>query len=1052
MRYKDLEILNSQANTFLESAIQSDIDANFERILRDISDTILPLLSHQILNAPQIRQLICLGTTALLGQDETSKIAKRCILFIHKKIKTAVGEQIIHLINVSIDQFQSRSGRVALLLLPPEFKKEIDHYVNDLEHLIDISNFRISKKIWANLEKLTINPGLSVALKSSLKGLLDTAKGSGPDSELALKALTYLHLEEDLIDDNLGLFGLADDIYVIEETASKLGLLKFGQSFLLDLRSNNFYSDNFFFEEDGQLLPLGPQTRAILKSIKYLRANNNHKVNIVLPEIGPTTLLYIIDSYLSQLVPNEVNSEYPQIGDEIYFKVINGYIGAIFKGFREVGNEKLPMLGFSDDKFGTMVSISSNILKSAIRTVPEGARVFRNQKAFEEKRNDDAAFTPSHVYLNFNSEREELIVLAQKNQFLRYFSLIKPYGENFENILRITYLKSNGAEEIIGYGPINITLCSDETTAKNKIDELIFQEKKIDLVLENSRNAGGLISALSDWHLDKISTVTCFTTVRDIDTASELEERNISILHLDEAFIDLDKKASAKKSVIRSFEHYLTDISRGPKFESAFLLLPTTDEFHYLFRELFLRHDELPFDLKYRLSYFREQFIWNPLPLTSESIEFAINLRTQIFEELNFSRDELSDLMIELLTEKWEVLLEEKHSRNIEKILIDHENDDYSIFARSKIEKVRLNEHMKKSGFGARQIIDNPFDNVSSQISSLIVPVLPSKYKRLMLHNMHVTGKVLLNFSIYETEIFNRTENLKLKQNEFLFRKSANNFNEFNSVQRKLNKNYLGQNIKKEQPVDIDLEDLQASRIKNTIESNFGDERYDTSAFPILLSEKQEYVLLPGNAKILTYDIYVKSFQFRNVARISEGDLILIRSDNTTDFIDDIANLVVADFDSTSKAAITWREALSGFVTHRGYSAAALQRFLAENTPIVKTSTTIRNWLSDCTMIAPDDYEVVIPEIADLLAKFGYNFDATSTIEAIKNVYNARRIARDALNNYFMQTIFDDVYDNKAISVDLQNYSVNFFVKEIAAIAPIITVPYVSTWKINKLS
>ena len=1048
MRYKDLELLDAQAHEFIEKSVYDASHDELKTQLTDISKKVVPLLSNQILQAPQIRQLICLGTNALLAEDQTALLAKKCISFIADKLKDADGEKILFLINVSIDQFMKHSGQSSISLLPPKFKETLEYYVQKIDEVVDVTNFKISKEIWSNLEKLMQNPGLSIALKSSVMGLIEIAKGETKEAKLALQALTYLYIEEDLIDDNLGIFGLADDIYVIEETASKLGLLKYGQSFLLDLRANNFYGDSFFFEEGGQLLPLGPQTRAILKSLQYLRAKSTTKINVVLPEIGPITWLFIIDRRLSIRVPSEVNVAPPNIGDEVYFKVLNGYIGAIFKGYREVGTEKLPMLGFMDDEFSSAISITERVLNAAIREVPEGARIFRNQKSFLEKRNDEAAFAPRHVFLNTTTDSGEVLVLAQKNQFLKYYNQIKPYGESFANTLRVKYIKSNGSEEIIGYGPIILTLCSDEVVAKNRIDGLISQGKPIHLIIENARNASGLISSISDWHLDKIATVTCFTTGRDIEVANELSERNINILHLDDTFIHLEKKQSGRQSVIRSYEHYLTNVAHGPKFESASLLLPTTDEFHYLFRELFIHPDELPFELKYRLAYFREQFIWNPFPSTIDDINFASDLRTKIFEEFMFVRSELSELMVELLTEKWDILLEEKQSRNINRVLLDQDGSDFAIFARSKIEKLRFKEHIQLLDLPPCEIVDNPFDENTANISTLIVPIVPSKYKRLMLHSIHVKRKISLNFSIYETEIFDKTHNLKSQQTDILFRKSARNFEKFNSVQRKLNQSTRNE-IRATEPAYTELEDIQADRIKAKIETNW--EGNETEAFPVMLSEQKEYVLLPGNAKILAFEIDVNSFRFKNVSRLNEGDFLLLRDGNNADFLDGVASLVVADFDELSAQAENWRIALNNFTKHRGFSAAALQRFLANETSIKKTATTIRNWLKDGTIVAPDEFEVVLPEIASVIGDHGFSFDVNKTVEAIRSIYQSRKVAREALNEYFTGSQFDEVFDNKKIIVELQNLNVDFYIKEVAAIAPIINVPYSSTWKIETL-
>lgn len=413
-----------------------------------------------------------------------------------------------------------------------------------------------------------------------------------------------------------------------------------------------------------------------------------------------------------------------------------------------------------------------------------------------------------------------------------------------------------------------------------------------------------------------------------------------------------------------------------------------------------------------------------------------------------FVRSELSELMVELLTEKWEVLLEEKQSRNINRVLLDQDDSDFAIFARSKIEKLRLKNHIQLLDLPPCEIVDNPFDDNTDNISTLIVPVVPSKYKRLMLHSIHVKQKISLNFSIYETEIFDKTHNLKSKQRDILFRKSARNFEGFNSVRRKLNESTRNE-VSDIEPAYTELEDIQADRIKTKIGTNW--EGNETEAFPVMLSEQKEYVLLPGNAKILAFETDVNSFRFKNVSRLNEGDFLLLRDGNSVDFLDSVASLVVADFDELSAQAENWRIALNNFTKHRGFSAAALQRFIANETSIKKTATTIRNWLKDGTIVAPDEFEVVLPEIASVIGDHGFSFDVNKTVDAIRSIYQSRKVAREALNEYFTGSQFNEVFENKKIIVELQNLNVDFYIKEVAAIAPIINVPYSSTWKIETL-
>lgn len=1048
MNFEQLTKLTARANQFLDSKTGTFSQSNLHEKLKKISSSIVANLDPETLQSPQVRQLISLGTCALSGDGHEAKVATACLNFFDKEFSILGSENFSHLLNCCVDRYFERTDKKILRLLPENFSEIVTKYLDELPPLNNLEDLSLGKQMWVSLENLRKNPNISVALKPALSGLMTATKMEGKNGELARKAISYLVLEKDLIDDSLGIFGLADDIFVIEETASKLGLLKFGQSFLIDLKTNNSVAENFFFEERGQLLPLGPQIKSTLKSIHFANSAGDSRLMVSLPEVGPMALLQLINNLISNINISKEDYGMPSIGQEVYFKVLDGYVSAKFDGYREIGGQTVPMLGFTEDKFSTLISVNEETLRGSLKSVPKNSRIFKNQKSFVEKQKADADHLPRHIAINSQESTKEYVLYTQKKHFLKFYSEMKPFGVSSGELFSVTYRKANGGVEYMGNGPINLSLCSDENTAKECIDEKIKDRKKFDLIVEHSSNVSGLISLLSDWHLDKINCVTCYLNTSDYVAIEELEQRNFKLIYLNYAFADMEKRRSGARSSIRSYEHFLTETSQAPKFNSNNLFLPTIDEFHYLFKELFIDNENLDFRLQHLLSYFRDHYIWDPLPIENERINALEAYKNRFIDEFRFQRTTASEIFIEFIQTKWTDLLDNIHSRSLLEAIENSNVSNLGIFARTNAEKTNIRNFLAAAGVTEIEVFTQCFEASSKKISSLLVPVPPSKYKRQQISDNKVSNDVILNFTHYETEIFEQSKRYKDLQKQTLFKKSAKVFGSLSAFEKKTRE--LKEENQAQKIVETtDLTDIELKLIKSAQRGN--DPSAITNAYPLLLTSRNEYILVPQNAKLFCYNNVVASFELEKPDQILEGSVILLQKNASKDFVEELAESLISDHTEMIGKAGVWRENLRQFREEKDVTISELKKLLESKIDITKTATTIRMWLANEHLVAPDDYQIVLPKINAFLSEYGLSFSEIDCINAVSRVYNDRRTARHNLSEYFLSTRFENSNLTEDLTVELSGKKVSFSLKEVAGRSELISVPYSQVWKINSL-
>jgi len=1050
MNFKERTKLNAQISEFIGSEQRSQklnpiTQSKLFVSLKFISDFVTNSLTSEFYSGPYLNLLVAIGTTALIGDDKDKTIARICILYIEQKISDDSGQKLDHIILICADQILFRTNLDKLDVIPTKAKQKIRDKVADIQPVDINSTLRINKEIHNNLKLLMQNTSVSVSLERSLAIVFSKSSKDGPDGLIARKAIAYLIEEEDFLDDKLGIFGLADDIFVIEETAALIGGLKFGQAFLIELGAHVEHKENLYFEAEQQLHPLGPQTQLILKSLRHTAEDDKSKVVLVLPKIGPTSILYLLDRCIHEAPKNDSFQKAPNIGDEIYFRIIGGYVAATFSGYREREGSKIPMLQFTDDPNAAQISVSQSILINSIKYLPDNARVFRNQKSFDQKRNQDAPFVPRHLQL-ISKPTETFIIYTQKKHFDEIIQSIRPFGLNCLDLFQIKYVNSKMNLKSSGHGSIELLVCSDEGVARELVRDAIKDEKPVNLIIEFASNCSGLISSLSDFDLREVDNVTCLVSNTDFEVIEELNNRDFKLIYLKDVFSDLGFNHSAKINPVRRYEHLLTNSVKPCEFKFKDLMLPSIDKFHSIFRQLFSDLLETDGDLKYLLARFRGNLIWNPLPFSETQLEQRLAERDIVSRQLKLYNNESSQLLHNLITEHWDQLLQEISSRSILDAIEQEASDEIAVFARSSVEAERLSEFLEANGLSTIPVISLATSKFNEKLDAILIPIMPSKRVRSILAQTKLAKVAIFNFTPSECEMFlsakKRSEHLEYS----LMKKGEKAFKTLSSYSRKL-ETAKPEPQKPEMDL-VDLDELETQRIKKEI-SYDGAAGTNITLVPFLLANKTQYILIPENAQVIKLDKITNSFNFQRQSLLQEGDYILLRNSTDTDYISGFAEKVFPNFKQDLQDAKIWKEKLLAVQKLQEYSSAVLARLLDEKVQLKRSATTVQNWLARGDTVAPQDYQNDLRQLNEFLKNYGYEFDYEMTVSAIENVYKTRTESRELLMDYLTDKGFDEIEPNIEVSVKVDDFEFDMIVKEIAGRTAPIEASYSQSWQLK---
>ena len=439
--------------------------AEYETRLKNISILLLQSEVFVLIEKGLLKLILYIGLLGYESGDEFKKEAFVYFEFLEKGLKLNDLKKIWHLTSLFFEQNEANDLIGNDKVLPKSLQFECD---KTLEKLNGVSSEEIQesvKKITPFLKILSNNPSVSINFRDSLKYLYKKSKEKDSEAKKARAALHYLALEKDVIPDDLGIFGLADDIYVVEKIAAELGGLSFGEELYFEFDTLAPRYSALFFQDEKQLLPISKQTELFLKSCNILLQKQTGRFAFVLPDVSMAAYLFLISVRMNfqEIIKSKSETIDFSIGEKIYFFFKAGRVAveAIYGGVYDspanlygMPARELHRINFSKN---TSRTVGKEFLRYAQKNISSKTKVFNNQEAFNELSLAELLPVISHS-LGRNTFPFPIIFLTRKNKFDDLFHELSPFGLNLSDLLKFKYSKKNSDEvELFGHGGLNIS-------------------------------------------------------------------------------------------------------------------------------------------------------------------------------------------------------------------------------------------------------------------------------------------------------------------------------------------------------------------------------------------------------------------------------------------------------------------------------------------------------------------------------------------------------------------------------------------------------------------
>jgi len=330
----------------------------------------------------------------------------------------------------------------------------------------------IQDKIIPYLEKFSCvsGDGYIREVCSKINYLIDTAYADKDESKWATSALRYLVHKEDVVPDDLGYFGLVDDIYVIEQTISLIEKERNWKPFLLNLNEKwPCLSETIFSECEHQVKLSNfnlTVTGAVLHSL-----SKKEKTNVILSDIGPTGLtsafFAVISSIKNQYHENRKSLEILSAGDHIILKSSGTVIKAIYNGMFSREGQNYHFIKLS--RKGS-VSVSDDII-ALMRKSPVNHRQLSSHTAYHNWKQSYSPHPLSNLIgndVNLDTVNPEILLITRKNNLEWFHSRLKPFGTSIASLIGVRYISSTlNISDLSGTRQVNPLLwcCSDPSVA-----------------------------------------------------------------------------------------------------------------------------------------------------------------------------------------------------------------------------------------------------------------------------------------------------------------------------------------------------------------------------------------------------------------------------------------------------------------------------------------------------------------------------------------------------------------------------------------------------------
>jgi uncharacterized membrane protein YkvA (DUF1232 family) len=1030
--------------------------AEIHSILTSVSSILFENKLTYFSNPGIIRLCICISAFALNKNSKGFKTAISYFKYVNESPNLEL-KTFLKLTLITYDKLLDVLEVDFLDLISKEVKEKCNQIIETIKPITKNDVKNNYKKLKAIISMFHFNSALSNSLNTSLNFLLQCMNENNKNSFRASKALAYLIAEDDVLPDNLGIFGIADDVYVLESIAFELGGLKYGEEIFIELSGLTSAKESIYINDNDSLRPLSRQLQLLLIKINFLTQKNGRYV-FVLPDQGPSAYLYLLNKILDFSLDNKketIDVSNLSKGDKLYFRIAEGYVQVQYMGISEYDNTNLIKFKFDDDDDNSSNFYPLGILVYALKNIHQDSKIYTKKRYFKNRFYLDEYFLPKrlkHRSLNLDN----IIMLTEKNKFDEMMNGIFPFGAKFHDLIGFEYFKRKRSgevvSEIIGNAQSKIKLFSDASLAADYYRD----ESEVPLtVITDSCDLGDkFLHEVSEIYLRKAENLLFFYPQHQRRRLQVCQEKKFEFCFPGQAFSEMEKpkKYTKENSIIYNFENILFNSCYTPNLIPQGLINPIIDRFLDLSKKAERECSNQDYSIILQNIYLnKNNLLWNPFPFSE--IETQINEKNYqgLLDLLDRTDEEPIIRFKEFLIAEKDEIFKISKSRNLIDCINRNNEGNVFVLARTYPEQIKMQAYFDRIARNDIEVIYIKVGQTKTYNNPIIVPVIPNYNLINLLTHTKVSSEIILNLTHEETKKFkvsakkgNNWQNVLVKLNKQTFKKS-----------RVITKRKIEEvNIE----INNHIKEGQDSFLGDLINKKFGQK--SSSSFDISLiketilarsysiQDSPDILFLPRQSKIIIYDFTQEKFFEKNIEEITYDTVVLIKSDNNGDPYDEICHYIDPQYQNKRSKSGEWKTRLRSFLLSHQMSIEDLTKKL-EEINIKRHPFTIKGWLEKGATIAPSDPRQTLTGIFNLIGE--KNITVDDILNSRVDVIEARRNAGSKIIEFLPHLTAAEILEKDTISIKLNQSSINMKVVRINEFVSELEIFPNQIWQVAKL-
>lgn len=1006
-------------------------------LLTAVSNILLKDKQYYFSNGGIIRLCICISSQALDTKSKGFQLSISYFKMIYENSNLDINA-FIKLTLLTYDKLLDILEVDFLEIISKKTKEKCNQIIDEIKPITRNEVVNNYKKLKGLITEFHFNSSLSNSLDTSLNFLLKCMNENNNRGIRASKALSYLIAEEDVLPDHLGIFGIADDVFILESIAFELGGLKYGEEVFSELSSLTSSRESIYINDNDALRPLSRQLQLLLIKIKFLTQDNGRYV-FVLPDQGPSAYLYLLDKIVDYSHENKKETTSVSDlskGDKLYFKINEGFVEVNYRGVSEHEGSALIKFKFEDDEDQSLLHYEPvSILEYAFKNIHEKSKIYKKHKFFKNRFYLDQYLLPKAIK-KFSINFENIIFLTEKNKFDTTMNDFKPFGVRFHDLISFEYFKRKRSgeieSEIIGNAESNVKLFSDAYLAAEYFRN--NSSDAITIITDSSDLGDKFLSDVTEIYLRKAENLLFFYPQHQRSKLQSCQEKDFRFCFPGQAFSEMEKpkKYNKKNSIIYNFENVLFNSYYTPNITSQDLINPTIDTFLNLSKKAERECKDQDFRIILQNIYLnKNNLLWSPIPFNeAETLKNEKNFQ-MLLDLLDHTEDEAITKFKEFLISEKNDIFNISNSRNLINCIKANNEGNVCVLARTYPEQIKIQTYLDQIGFSDIEVVYIKVGQTKSYNKPIIIPVIPNNNLISLLTNTKISPEIILNLTLEETK---------------RFKSSAKKGNGWQNVLVKLNKQTFKKSrvITKRKIEDVNVEIID--HIKDTPDNILGDMiskkfgQKSSSSLDIReisetilarsysIQESTDILLLPRQSKIIVYDFNQEKFIEQNIEEITHDTVVLIKSENNGDPYDEICQHIDPKYENKRSKSGEWKKRLRSFLLSHQMSIEDLTKKL-ESINISRHPMTVKGWLEKGTTIAPSDPKQTLTGIFNLIGE--KNITVDEILNSRDDVIEARRNAGSKIIEFLPRLTVSEILQKDSVSIKLNQSSINMKVVHI---------------------